>query len=101
ASAEWPTFFTASDSRSLDTSNLSAQYWTSCGSSRLMRLRSCGPLFLRSSGMGGLRRCEYNAGDRCEFQERPGAGIAKRIGGRRDELKVAATSQTWLVPERQ
>jgi hypothetical protein len=26
-------------------------YWTSCGSSRLMRLRSCGPLFVRSSGI--------------------------------------------------
>jgi len=33
--------------------------------------------------MGGLRRCEYNAGDRCEFQERPEAGIAS--ADRRDD----------------
>jgi hypothetical protein len=29
ASTEWPTFLTASERRSFDTSNLSAQYWTS------------------------------------------------------------------------
>src|SRR4029453_5063449 len=30
ASAECPTFLTASDRRSFETPNLSAQYWTSC-----------------------------------------------------------------------
>src|SRR5262249_34580495 len=52
-SAEWPTFRTASESRSLETPNLSAQYCTSYGSLRLIRERSAGPLFVRSSAIVG------------------------------------------------
>ncbi len=67
SAAEWPTFFTASESRSFDTLNLSAQYWTSCGSSRLMRLRSCGPLFVRSSAMCSLRDESSTRTSFCQF----------------------------------